>query len=275
MGIQASAGRAVRSDWESGKLPLVGLQNVGIRSAMRPLRIGLVYLSIVVPASVGCSTAPIADLLDHFAPGRLGPATTPPYGGVCAPRAVVPPVTVPGAVPPPALPGAMPNPAPVPPGALPPPVWPEPSTPPTTPAPPMASNGSYLPVGVTWATNPPPAVTRTRSVSVDAGNVSIVRWFELVSESGASFQALPVYRPGPRKARGSSNYCARFAAIPPRYHLCSRRCAVTKTSPTSPTGRPSLGNVLSWRPSNFPQFICCHGLHSSCLSAELPAGAGQ
>src|SRR5436189_2020982 len=60
--------------------------------------------------SAGCSTAPIADLMDYFKPGKLSPETTPPYGGVCVPR----PVGGVAANPvPPAFAGA---PAPVPPG---------------------------------------------------------------------------------------------------------------------------------------------------------------
>ncbi|HXG08290.1 MAG TPA: hypothetical protein VNK04_00725 [Gemmataceae bacterium] len=51
--------------------------------------------------TAGCSTAPVADLLDHCKPGRIGPG--PYYGGVCAPH------TLPGAAPvpvppPPAVP---------------------------------------------------------------------------------------------------------------------------------------------------------------------------
>src|SRR5947209_4771358 len=66
----------------------------------------------------GCSTAPVADLQDFFSPGRfkLHP-TTPPYGGVCAPRAVGQPLggpapVVPGAIPvlPPPTPLGAPSP---------------------------------------------------------------------------------------------------------------------------------------------------------------------
>jgi hypothetical protein len=40
----------------------------------------------------GCSTAPIADMLDYFKPGQLEPAKATPYGGVCLPRPIGPPV---------------------------------------------------------------------------------------------------------------------------------------------------------------------------------------
>ncbi len=43
----------------------------------------LVLLFLLV---AGCSTAPVADLMDYFSPGRLGPESTPPYGGVSAPH---------------------------------------------------------------------------------------------------------------------------------------------------------------------------------------------
>ncbi len=57
----------------------------------------------------GCSTAPVADLMDYFSPGRLGSEMTPPYGGVAAPHPggqSVPP----GAVVSPALPPLPPSP---------------------------------------------------------------------------------------------------------------------------------------------------------------------
>src|SRR5260370_20271490 len=44
----------------------------------------LVWITGMVPLA-GCSTAPVADLMDYFSPGRLGSETTPPYGGVAAP----------------------------------------------------------------------------------------------------------------------------------------------------------------------------------------------
>lgn len=77
----------------------------------------------------GCSTAPVADVLDFFSPGRIGPEKTPPFGGVCVPQ----PVTNPAAVPPTTAGPAPPpdSPAPAPPPAGPPPVSPPP--PPATP----------------------------------------------------------------------------------------------------------------------------------------------
>ena len=49
----------------------------------------------------GCSTAPFADLMDYFHPGRVT-GQAPPTGGVCIPQggpvavpAVVPPVPIP------------------------------------------------------------------------------------------------------------------------------------------------------------------------------------
>lgn len=68
----------------------------------------------------GCSTAPVADLMDYFSPGRMGPESTPPYGGVAAPHPGG------GGLPPGALPpGAVAGPA-LPPGSALPPVPPAP-----------------------------------------------------------------------------------------------------------------------------------------------------
>jgi hypothetical protein len=36
----------------------------------------------------GCSTAPVADLLDYFTPGKLDQGKVAPYGGVCGPQQV-------------------------------------------------------------------------------------------------------------------------------------------------------------------------------------------
>jgi len=66
----------------------------------------------------GCSTAPVADLMDLLYPGRLAPGTSAPYGGVCLPQggpvAPAPVPAVPG-VPGPAVP--LPPPPPGAPGA--------------------------------------------------------------------------------------------------------------------------------------------------------------
>jgi hypothetical protein len=68
--------------------------------------------------TAGCSTAPVADVLDFFKPSRLGSERTPPYGGVCAPTpggsplSVTPPAGSP-LPPPPAPAGLAPPPLPV------------------------------------------------------------------------------------------------------------------------------------------------------------------
>jgi hypothetical protein len=59
-------------------------------------------LSVLAFLLAGCSTAPIADLMDHFAPGHVEPGKAAPYGGVCQPQQLVPPG------PPPVLPGPPP-----------------------------------------------------------------------------------------------------------------------------------------------------------------------
>jgi hypothetical protein len=73
----------------------------------------------------GCSTAPIADLLDFIKPGRITPEKTAPYGGVCGPRPLAGPPVAPAPIPPPPVfPPApttgAPIPAPPPGGVLPP-----------------------------------------------------------------------------------------------------------------------------------------------------------
>jgi len=52
----------------------------------------------------GCSTAPVADMLDFFKPGKLEADKQPPYGGVCLPRQVAPPAGVAAPLPPPVFP---------------------------------------------------------------------------------------------------------------------------------------------------------------------------
>src|SRR5262249_37167219 len=85
-------------------------------------------LAICLLLLTGCSTAPVADLMDWFWPGRLPAETTTPHGGVCLPQGNLPP---PG-VPIPAAPPAGPPPAP--PAAIAPGAWPPRA--PTGPAPP-------------------------------------------------------------------------------------------------------------------------------------------
>jgi hypothetical protein len=99
--------------------------------------------ALVFVLLTGCSTAPIADMMDFFTPGHLAPEKTAPYGGVCLPQGInAPPAATtapaplpvpPSAVPPSTGPGpvewpprflATPTPAP---GALPPPPAPPPS----------------------------------------------------------------------------------------------------------------------------------------------------
>src|SRR5262249_55479 len=62
----------------------------------------------------GCSTAPVADLMDYFSPGGMGRETRPPYGGVAAPHpggSSLPPgaVATPGLPPVPPVPPATPS----------------------------------------------------------------------------------------------------------------------------------------------------------------------
>jgi hypothetical protein len=99
--------------------------------------------AIVFLLCAGCSTAPIADVLDYFKPGKLEPAQAAPYGGVCLPRPVCPPapgavILPPGASPAgPALPGPAPSTAP---GTLP---------PQGTPLPPPDFGGALTPIPAT------------------------------------------------------------------------------------------------------------------------------
>ena len=74
-------------------------------------------LAVLLLLVAGCSTAPVADLMDYFKPGRIDQGM-PPYGGVCQPRQIVPPSpgaavaapVFPGAGP--AVPGAIAGPGP-------------------------------------------------------------------------------------------------------------------------------------------------------------------
>jgi hypothetical protein len=45
-------------------------------------------LAFVLLLLTGCSTAPVADLLDYFTPGKLEQGKVAPYGGVCGPQQV-------------------------------------------------------------------------------------------------------------------------------------------------------------------------------------------
>src|ERR1700722_1816282 len=78
--------------------------------------------SLLFCVLAGCSTAPIANTLDFFCPGKMYPNTVTPYGGVAIPQGPIlapAPGLVIGGVPLP--PGPSPVPAAVPvPGNLPP-----------------------------------------------------------------------------------------------------------------------------------------------------------
>ena len=84
----------------------------------------VLLVSFVVLFLAGCSTAPIADFLDFFKPGRLEPEETPPYGGVCGAGCAAPPPAGP-LVPVPAAQGPIT------------PSGPSPIAPPFTPGPPQ------------------------------------------------------------------------------------------------------------------------------------------
>src|SRR5258708_7208976 len=114
---------------------------------MRPTALLLLLMA-------GCSTAPVADVMDYFSPGRLDKAQVTPYGGVCLQLAKGPPlnaIPIGGALPPPSLPGTgtivVPPPG-APSGA---PAIPPPNFPPTSPPP---GGGSLIPI-------PPPPGLQT------------------------------------------------------------------------------------------------------------------
>lgn len=95
---------------------------------------------LLLLAAVGCSTAPLADLMDFFVPGRPGAADLgQPVGGVCQPKGPPPGTTNPGLLPP----ASTPPPPLAPPGNLP---LPTPPPPPAAPAAPAPSTGPTLPV---------------------------------------------------------------------------------------------------------------------------------
>ena len=63
----------------------------------------------------GCSTHPVVDLCDYFRPGKLGPTTVTPYGGVAIPQGAIIPFAPSISVGPPAdLRPVVPPPAPLP-----------------------------------------------------------------------------------------------------------------------------------------------------------------
>ena len=78
--------------------------------------------SLILCLLTGCSTHPLVDTLDFFKPGKLGPVTVQPYGGVNVPQGPI----VPGA---PVVP-VMGMPVPVQPIAVVPPPVPFPTAPP-------------------------------------------------------------------------------------------------------------------------------------------------
>jgi hypothetical protein len=91
--------------------------------------------ALVLLLLTGCSTAPVAGLLDWLAPGQLPPEKTTPHGGVCLPQGILAPppapaapvaAPVPGAAPVAPVPWPPPSPAAVPVG----PVGPPPGAPP-------------------------------------------------------------------------------------------------------------------------------------------------
>ena len=90
----------------------------------------------------GCSTHPVADVMDFFKPGKIYPNEVQPYGGVCLIQGPIqPPCPAPVIGPPtPLAPTPAPAPATLPPSVVPPPV-PLPGSsagvvPPTPPPPP-------------------------------------------------------------------------------------------------------------------------------------------
>src|SRR5262249_47268952 len=160
--------------------------------------------ALLLGLMAGCSTAPLADVLDFLSPGRLGPERTPPYGGVCVPTAVGPPAAglpapspgvsvptppspapvgtpLPGSptvTPPPPAPVGTPLPGPT--GTFPPPSAPIGTSPPplapgmgtsrpVTPLPPSVTAPPTLPLRPTTASDGPPASFPTGGTSPDIG----------------------------------------------------------------------------------------------------------
>jgi hypothetical protein len=61
-------------------------------------------LSLLFLLLAGCSTSPVADMLDYFRPGRIVADKSVPRGGVCGPQQPGPPVIGSSVVPPPSFP---------------------------------------------------------------------------------------------------------------------------------------------------------------------------
>src|SRR4051794_15036085 len=96
-------------------------------------------MAVLLILMAGCSTAPVADVMDYFSPGRMDKAQVTPYGGVCQQPGKGPPlnaIPIGGALPPPILPapGGVVGPPPGLPGA-PPANLPAPTFPIATPPP--------------------------------------------------------------------------------------------------------------------------------------------
>src|SRR5262249_51138778 len=62
--------------------------------------------SLLLLFLAGCSTAPIADMMDYFSPGRIAVDKGAPRGGVCGPQQPGPPVIGTAVLPPPSFPAS-------------------------------------------------------------------------------------------------------------------------------------------------------------------------
>jgi hypothetical protein len=126
-------------------------------------------MAVLLILMAGCSTAPVADVMDYFSPGRMDKAQVTPYGGVCQQPGKGPPINaipIGGALPPPSLPtpGAVVAP---PPGAVPAPTFPIVSPPPGGPLVPSAPPpGLYA--------EPPPGAAPVRPTSSTGGSAGAV-----------------------------------------------------------------------------------------------------
>jgi hypothetical protein len=78
--------------------------------------------SLLLCVLAGCSTAPIANTLDFFCPGKMYPNTVTPYGGVAIPQGpILPPapgLTIGVPMPPGPVPAPVPIPGNIPPGGI-------------------------------------------------------------------------------------------------------------------------------------------------------------